>query len=610
MNYFKKILQFAKPYRRYGFLNIFFNILYSIFNVLSIIIFIPTLGILFSTQEKVNEAPVYEGLGNLKAYLEGSLNYFLTVKVDNEGPLAALVFICVASIVIFFLKNLFRYAAMYILAYLRTGMVKDIQDDLYLKTLDLPLGYFSEARKGDLLARMTSDVKEVENSIINSLEALAREPITIVIVLISMLAISAQLTLFVFIFLPIAGFLISIVGKRLKAQSLEAQKETGVFLSFIEETLGSLKIIKGFNAEDKLAEKFTDSTSRFKRIMIAVLQRKGLASPFSEFLGVAVVITVLWYGGSLVLGNQSSLTPQEFMGYIGLFYTIINPVKAITTVNYNIKKGNASAERIFEILETENPIADSKNAIAKTDFEESITFSDISFKYQDDYVLKDFSLTLKKGQTIALVGQSGSGKSTVANLVSRFYDVNQGEILMDGINIKEVKKSSLRALMGLVTQDSILFNDTVRNNIALGKENATEEEIIAAAKVANAHDFISELPNGYNTNIGDGGNKLSGGQKQRLSIARAVLKNPPIMVLDEATSALDTESERLVQDALEKMMQNRTSLVIAHRLSTIQNADSIIVMNKGKIVEQGTHEELMKSQKGYKKLVEMQSFGT
>ncbi|WP_435622748.1 ABC transporter ATP-binding protein [Flagellimonas sp.] len=608
MNYFKKILQFAIPYRRYGVLNIFFNILYSIFNVLSIIIFIPTLGILFSTQEKVDKAPAYEGLGNLKAYLEGSLNHFLTVKVDNEGPLAALVFICIASIVIFFLKNLFRYAAMYVLAYLRTGMVKDIQDSLYLKTLDLPLGYFSEARKGDLLARMTSDVKEVENSIINSLEALAREPITIVIVLISMLAISAQLTLFVFIFLPIAGFLISIVGKRLKAQSLEAQKETGIFLSFIEETLGSLKIIKGFTAEEKLTKKFTDSTSRFKKIMIAVLQRKGLASPFSEFLGVTVVITVLWYGGSLVLGNQSALSPQEFMGYIGLFYTIINPVKAITTVNYNIKKGNASAERIFEVLETENPITDAKNAIVKTDFEESISFKDISFKYQDDYVLENFNLNLKKGQTVALVGQSGSGKSTIANLVSRFYDVNNGSISIDGIDIKEVTKTSLRSLMGLVTQDSILFNDSVFNNIALGKDNATEEEVIAAAKVANAHDFISELPEGYMTNIGDGGNKLSGGQKQRLSIARAVLKNPPIMVLDEATSALDTESERLVQDALEKMMENRTSLVIAHRLSTIQNADTIVVLNKGKIVEQGTHEELMKSQKGYKKLVEMQSF--
>ncbi|MEX0314389.1 MAG: ABC transporter ATP-binding protein [Allomuricauda sp.] len=610
MNYFKKILRFAAPYRNYGFLNIFFNILYAFFNVLSIIIFIPTLGILFSTREDVQEAPVYTGIGNLKGYLEDSLNHFLTVKVDEEGPLAALVFICVASIVIFFLKNLFRYAAMYVLAYLRTGMVKDIQDKLYLKTLDLPLGYFSEARKGDLLARMTSDVKEVENSIINSLEALAREPITIIIVLISMLAISAQLTLFVFIFLPIAGFLISIVGKKLKAQSLEAQKETGIFLSFIEETLGSLKIIKGFNAEERLSSKFMESTSRFKKIMISVLQRKGLASPFSEFLGVAVVITVLWYGGSLVLGNQSTLSPQEFMGYIGLFYTIINPVKAITTVNYNIKKGNASAERIFDVLDTDNPISDAKNAVDKKSLTTNISIKDVSFKYEDDYVLENFNLEVKKGHTVALVGQSGSGKRTIANLVTRFYDVNNGEISIDGTNIKNITKKSLRGLMGLVTQDSILFNDTVRNNIGLGKEDATEGEIIAAAKVANAHDFIMELPEGYNTNIGDSGNKLSGGQKQRLSIARAVLKNPPIMILDEATSALDTESERLVQDALEKMMQNRTSIVIAHRLSTIQNADSIVVLSKGKIVEQGTHEELMKSEKGYKKLVEMQSFGS
>ncbi len=590
-------------------MNVLFNILYSIFNVLSIIIFIPTLGILFSTQEKVSEAPIYNGLGNLQEYLTDSLNHFLTLKVDQEGPVAALVFICIASIVIFFLKNAFRYAAMYVLAYLRTGMVKDIQDKLYQKTLDLPLGYFSETRKGDLLARMTSDVKEVEGSIINSLESLAREPITILIVLISMLAISPQLTLFVFIFLPIAGFLISIVGKKLKAQSLEAQKETGTFLSFLEETLGALKIIKGFNAEERLIEKFTDSTSRFKKIMTAVLQRKGLASPFSEFLGVAVVITVLWYGGSLVLGNNSSLNPQEFMGYIGLFYTIINPVKAITTVNYNIKKGNASAERIFDVLDTKNTILDSPDAKSIDTLKDNLSIKNVSFKYEEDYVLKDFSLRVEKGQTVALVGQSGSGKSTIANLVTRFYDVNQGEISIDGVNIKNIKKKSLRGLMGLVTQDSILFNDTVKNNIGLGKENATEEEIIEAAKIANAHEFITALPDGYNTNIGDSGNKLSGGQKQRLSIARAVLKNPPIMILDEATSALDTESERLVQDALEKMMRNRTSIVIAHRLSTIQNADCIVVLNKGEIMEQGTHDGLMKSGKGYKKLVQMQNLG-
>ncbi len=607
MNYFKKILRFAKPYKSYAFLNILFNILYSIFNVLSIIIFIPTLGILFSTQEKVSTAPVYQGLGSLQVYLKDSLNYFLTVKVDAEGPEAALVFICIASIVIFFLKNLFRYAAMYVLAYLRTGMVKDIQDKLYQKTLDLPIGYFSETRKGDLLARMTSDVKEVEGSIINSLESLAREPITILIVLISMLAISAKLTLFVFIFLPIAGFLISVVGKKLKAQSLEAQKETGTFLSFLEETLGALKIIKGFNAEERLHAKFTDSTSRFKKIMTAVLQRKGLASPFSEFLGVAVVITVLWYGGSLVLGNNSTLTPQEFMGYIGLFYTIINPVKAITTVNYNIKKGNASAERIFDVLDTKNTIVDNPDAKLIDTLKDKLSIKDVSFKYKDDYVLQNFNLEVKKGHTVALVGQSGSGKSTIANLVTRFYDVDKGEITIDGVNIKNITKKSLRDTMGLVTQDSILFNDTVKNNIGLGKENASDDDIIEAAKIANAHDFIMELPDGYQTNIGDSGNKLSGGQKQRLSIARAVLKNPPIMILDEATSALDTESERLVQDALEKMMRNRTSLVIAHRLSTIQNADTIVVLNKGEIMEQGTHEELMKSGKGYKKLVEMQN---
>lgn len=608
-NILKKLLRFARPYKLYGILNIVSNVLYAFFNVLSIIIFIPTLGILFDNQEEVFEKPVYQGFSNLKGYAEDSLNYFLTQKVTDDGPMAALVFICLASIVIFFLKNLFRYMAMYFLAFLRTGMVKDIQDSLYHKVVDLPISFFSEKRKGDLLARMTSDVKEVESSIINSLEALVREPITIVIVLISMLLISAKLTLFVFIFLPITGFIISAVGKRLKAQSLAAQKENGVFLSFLEETLTGLKVIKGFNAEGKLAKKFTDSTERFKNIMNSVLQRKGLASPLSEFLGVAVVITVLWYGGSLVFDENSGLKPQDFMGYIGLFYTIINPVKAITTVNYSIKKGNAAGERIFEILETENSIKEAVNPTEITRFDNGIDFKNVSFGYENENVLEGFNLKVNKGHTVALVGQSGSGKSTVANLVTRFYDVNEGSIEIDGINIKDISKKSLRELMGLVTQDSILFNDSVKNNIGLGKTNATEEEIREAAKIANAHDFILELPEGYNTNIGDGGNKLSGGQKQRLSIARAVLKNPPIMILDEATSALDTESERLVQDALEKMMRNRTSIVIAHRLSTIQNADSIVVMSKGKIVEQGRHEELMQSKKGYQKLVKMQTLG-
>ena len=608
MNYFKKILQFARPYKVSAILNIVFNIFYSIFNVLSIIVFIPTLGILFNTQEKIPEQPEYNGLGNLQEYAEDSLNYFLTQKIEVDGQTGALVFICILSLVIFFLKNFFRYLALYALAYVRTGMVKDIQDALYVKTLDLPIAYFSEKRKGDLLARMTADVKEIEASIINSLEALSREPLTIIFVLIAMFSMSVQLTIFVFIFLPITGFIISSVGKRLKAQSLKAQKETGIFLSFIEETLSGLRIIKGFNAEDFLERKFKNSTSRFKNTMIKVFHRKGLASPLSEFLGVAVVITVLWYGGSLVLNNVSTLTPQGFIGYIGLFYTIINPIKAITTVNYNIKKGNASAERIIEVLETENPIKDSDNAIEKNTFNSTISLKNISFKYEEDYVLKDFSLEIPYGKSVALVGQSGSGKSTIANLLTRFYDVNSGSIEIDGVNIKELSKKSLRSLMGIVTQDAILFNDSVKNNLKLGSSEATEDDIIKASDIANASEFINELPEKFNTNIGDSGGKLSGGQKQRLSIARAVLKNPPIMILDEATSALDTESEKLVQIALENMMQNRTSVVIAHRLSTIQNADLIVVMQKGEIAEQGTHRELMEKDGMYKKLVMMQSF--
>lgn len=610
MNYFKKILVFAKPYKGYGLMNIGFNVLYAIFNVLSILIFIPTLEILFGDNKKVLEQPEWEGLGNLSSYVQGELNFFLTQKELEEGPVAALAMICIASLVIFFFKNFFRYAALFVLTYLRTGMVKDIQDHLYQKTLELPLAYFSEQRKGDLLARMTADVKEIEGSIINSLEALAREPITILLVLISMLNISPHLTLFAFIFLPIAGFLISAVGKRLKAQSMAAQKENGLFLSFIEETLGGLKIIKAFQAESFLSKRFQESTNRFRTIMISVLKRKGLASPFSEFLGVSVVITVLWFGGSLVLSDQGGLRPGQFLGFIGLFYTIINPVKAITTVNYNIRKGNASAERVFEVLETPNTLLDPEDPAEITGFEKAIAFNRVDFAYEKDPVLKGFNLTINKGQTVALVGQSGSGKSTVAQLLARFYDIQNGSITIDGKDIRELAKGDLRGLIGMVTQEALLFNDSVRNNIALGKPDASLEDIQEAAKVAYAHDFIMELPEGYNTRIGDAGGKLSGGQRQRLSIARAVLKNPPILILDEATSALDTESEQWVQKALEKMMKGRTALVIAHRLSTIQNADEIVVLEKGQILEQGTHQNLMKTKSGYKKLVELQTLSS
>lgn len=457
------------------------------------------------------------------------------------------------------------------------------------------------------MARLSNDVQEIEVSFLNTLESIVREPLTIVFTLISMFAISAKLTFFAFILLPVSGIIISSVSKRLKAKSLLAQQETGNFLSFIEETLTGLKVIKSFTAEGKMTNKFEKSTLRLKQLMNSVLNRTNMASPMSEFLGSATIIAILWYGGRIVLLGEDEMKPQEFLGYIGLFYLILNPAKAISKTIFSVQKGNASAERIMNILETKNDITDLPDASEKNSFEHHVELRNISFKYKDEYVLKDFSLSIPKGTSVALVGQSGSGKSTLANLIPRFYDVNEGEILIDGVDIRQIKKKSLRELMGLVTQESILFNDSVKNNIKLGVTDASDEAVENAAKIANAHEFIKDLPNQYDDNIGDSGNMLSGGQRQRLSIARAVLKNPPIMILDEATSALDTESEQLVQLALEKMMENRTSVVIAHRLSTIQKADMIVVMQKGRIVEQGKHADLLKKQGAYFKLVNMQS---
>ncbi len=607
MNYFKDILKFAKPYQKFAWLNVFFNILYAIFNVLSVLGFIPVLGILFGKEEKVYNKPVYEGIGSIYDYVQGTINYSVTDMLEKGGIDKALLFICILSFSLFFFKNLFRYLASYVLAFLRNGVVKDIRDNLYNKILELPIAYFSEKKKGDTIARLTADVKEVETTFLTSLETIVREPLTIIFTLISMFAISVKLTLFVFILLPVSGLIISGISKKLKANSLLAQQETGNFLSFIEETLTGLRVIKGFNAEKRIASKFNDSTKKYSNLMTKVIQRKTLASPMSEFLGVTTIIAILFYGGKLVLGDNSDMKPQEFFGYIGLFYLVLNPVKAIATTYSNIQKGDASAERIMDVLNTENSITEPSNPTLKNTFNAKIEFKNISFKYKDEYVLKDFSLTIPKGKTVALVGQSGSGKSTLANLITRFYDVNKGEILIDDINIKNISKKALRDLMGIVTQESILFNDSVENNIKLGTENATLSDIQNASEIANAHEFIKDLPQQYSTNIGDSGNMLSGGQKQRLSIARAVLKNPPIMILDEATSALDTESEQLVQVALEKMMENRTSLVIAHRLSTIQKADNIVVMKKGTIVEQGKHEDLLTKKGEYFKLVNMQS---
>lgn len=562
--------------------------------------------VLFDKTKRVTEKPVYTGISNAKDYFSDYFNYEVTQRV-NEDEVAALIFICGIVVLLFFLKNLFGYLSSFFLTFLRNGVLRDLRDAMYKKILALPVSYFSEKRKGDTISRITADVNEVQTSFLSILELIVREPLTILFTILAMLVMSVQLTLFVFIFLPIAGFIISLIGKQLKRKSNLAQKENGHFLSIVEETLSSLKIVKGFNAESKFYDRFQQSTNRLKEILNSLINRQNLASPTSEFLGIFVIVVILWFGGNMVLVEES-LDAATFIAFLGLAYNILTPAKQISKATYSVKKGDAAAERISQVLETPSTITDHPDAIDKKDFETGIEISNVDFAYEDDKVLKQFSISVNKGETVALVGQSGSGKSTIANLITRFYDVNAGTIKIDGIDIRKMKKSDLRDLLGLVTQDSILFNDSIRNNIALGKDDATDAEIIDALKIANAWEFVKELPKQLDTNIGDSGNKLSGGQKQRLSIARAVLKNPPVMILDEATSALDTESEKLVQKALENMMKNRTSIVIAHRLSTIQNADKIVVMQKGEIVEQGKHQELIDTNGTYKKLVAMQSF--
>lgn len=588
------------------YLNIFFNILYALFSALSFVALIPMLTVMFGDEKKIYEKPVYQGVLQLKDYLMEYMNYYITTTSDAYGTQYTLNVMIVGIISLFLLKNLFNYWAMYFITFLRNGILKDIRNTLYKKSVELPLAYFSEKRKGDMISRMTSDVLEIQHSFLSILELIVREPLTILFTIIVMFSISFELTLFVFIFIPISGFIISKVGKSLKKNSDKAAKEQGFFLSIIDETLGGLKVIKGFNSEKTFEKRFQDSTQRFFKLNNRILNRQNLSSPLSEFLGIVTIAVLLIYGGKLVF--EGKLLAGAFIAYIGMAYNILTPAKAISKASYSVKKGDAAAERVLEVLETENPITSKQGAVEKADFNDKISVENITFSYDNEPVLKDFSLSVAKGKTVALVGQSGSGKSTIANLLTRFYDVQNGHIKIDGIDIKDFNLQSLRGLMGLVTQDSILFNDTIKNNLLLGKQDATDAEIIDALKVANAYEFVKDLPDGIETNIGDSGNKLSGGQKQRISIARAVLKNPPIMILDEATSALDTESERLVQQALENMMQNRTSVVIAHRLSTIQNADTIVVMQKGEIVEQGTHDELIQKDGMYAKLVAMQSF--
>jgi subfamily B ATP-binding cassette protein MsbA len=566
------------------------------------------LDVLFKGKDapKITEPPVYNGIGKAKDYFKDYLSFQVNDYAQDDASIALILVISLV-IVLFFLKNISNYIAMYFITFLRNGVLKDLRNALYKKTIELPLSHYSEKRKGDTIARITSDVLEIQHSFLSILELIVREPLTILFTIGAMLFISWELTIFVFIFIPISGFIISLIGKSLKKKSDKVQQEQGLFLSILEETLGGLKIIKGFNAESIFYTKFKSSTQNFYDFSNKLLNRQNLASPASEFLGISVIAVLLWYGGRMVL-IDGTLDGSTFIAYMGLAYNILTPAKGISKALYNVKKGNAAAERVLEILETENSITDADKAVDKTEFNSELTLENISFKYENEYVLKNFQATVKKGKTVALVGQSGSGKSTIANLVTRFYDITEGEIKIDGINIKDMSQNSLRGLMGLVTQDSILFNDTIKENLKIGKPNATDEELIDSLKIANAYEFVKELPKGMDTNIGDSGGKLSGGQKQRISIARAVLKNPPIMILDEATSALDTESEQLVQNALENMMKNRTSIVIAHRLSTIKNADTIIVMHQGKIVEQGRHDELIAIKGVYKKLVNMQSF--
>ena len=603
----KKIIPFARKYKSHVVWNVIHNILYALFGTIGMVMIFPVLKVLFNNEEKITELPTYQGLKNIDTYFNDTLFYYVNYFSETYGQNYALLLTVSLVVITFLFKNLFGYLGLQHMTKIKTGVLRDLRAKMFKKIIELPIPYYSEKRKGDVMARMLGDVNEVQNSFFMVLELIVKEPLTIIFALIAMINISWKLTLFVFVFIPISGFIISKIGKSLKSKSTRAQQENGYLISVVEETLSGLKVVKSYNAEKYFSNTFTNSINRLYKLTNSIGKKNNLASPMSEFLGIVVISILLFYGGNLVLVDKS-LDGSLFIAYIGLAYNILTPAKAISKASYQVQNGLAAAERVFEVLEFENTITDKENAVDLKTFENEIVLNNITFSYEEDPVLKNFSLTIPKGKTVALVGQSGSGKSTIANLLTRFYEVNNGEILIDNHNIKDITMESLRNLTGLVTQDSIMFNGTISDNIKLGFTEATDEEVINALKIANAYEFVEKLPNGIHTNIGDSGNKLSGGQKQRLSIARAVLKNPPIMILDEATSALDTESEKFVQVALENMMQNRTSIVIAHRLSTIQKADKIVVMQSGKIVEQGSHEELIALNGTYTRLVNMQSF--
>lgn len=605
MKKFFRLMRYVVPYWGFASLNILFNILAVLFSLVSFALFVPVLEILFHTREPVYSAPPLQL--NFDA-LKENFYLFITQIIQKYGELNALMWIGMSIIILFFLKNLFRYLAMFFLAPVRNNVVRDLRNDMYLRVLILPLSFYSEQRKGDIMSRMTSDVQEVEWSIMSSLEMIFREPITILSFLATLFVISPTLTSFVLILLPISGLLIGRIGKSLKRTSAKGQKKMGELLSMIEETISGLRIIKAFNAIDITHDNFKKENQRLTRLMIRLYRKRDLASPLSEVLATAVLVVVLWYGGKEVLQPGNHLNAAVFLVYLGIFSQLIVPAKAFTQAMYNIQKGIASIDRIEELLKAEEKIVEKPNALPKKEFLHHIEYRNLSFRYEEEWVLKDINLIIPKGKNIAVVGASGSGKSTLVDLLPRFYDPVEGDLLIDDIPVRDYVISDVRGLMGIVSQETILFNGSVKDNICLGIENVSLDEVIKAAKVANAHEFIEKMPEGYFTNIGDRGIKLSGGQRQRISIARAVLKNPPILILDEATSSLDTESERLVQEALENLMKNRTSVIIAHRLSTIQFADEIIVLHQGRIVERGTHNQLLALQGVYHKLCELQSF--
>lgn len=612
MRKFLKLIALIKPYWGLAALNAVFNLLFVFFSLFSLAMIAPVLRFLFGENERDPEKILEEDPGAIEFSLssvKAHFDHYMADLIVNTpgGKMNALLFLCAIIFVLFFLKNLCRYLSRYFLSPLRAGVVKDLRGLMYRQLLTLPLPFFSEERKGDLISRMTSDVQEIENSIMNSLVAIFRDPVHVIVFFIALIYISPTLTLFVAILFPVTGFLIATVGKSLRRASRKTQVKMGQLHSLIEETLGGMRIIKAFNAEEQVKGRFTETNRKYERVMTKKYRKKDLAAPMSEFLGAAVMVIVIWFGGKLVIQDETLAAPL-FITYIAIFSQMIQPAKSFTNSLYSIQRGMASYDRLELVLMAKPSIKEAPNARAIDGFQEEIRYENVSFAYEKEHVLRDVNLRIPRGQSVALVGHSGSGKSTLADLLPRFYELEEGDIKIDGVSIKELRIRDLRSLLGIVTQEAILFNDTVHNNIAFGTQEAERKDVEEAARVANAHDFIKDLENGYDTVVGEGGGRLSGGQKQRITIARAILRNPPILILDEATSSLDTESERAVQEALFRLMENRTSLIIAHRLSTVKHADEIVVLRSGCVVERGQHEELMEKNGTYRKLSEMQSF--